>query len=172
MVQHLVDRALQALQVHGRDAEHHEAQVAHARVGHQLLHVRLHHRHQRAVDDADDGEAAQVRREVHRRVGEQRERETQQAVGPHLQQDAGQDDRPGRGRFDVRVGQPGVEREQRHLDGEGHREGQEEPHLQLAGDVQRQQLFVGEAVASRSRPRAATARPMMATSMSTLPAIV
>ena len=36
---------------------------------------------------------------------------------------------PAVGRFDVRVRQPGVQRKQRHLDGEGDEEGQEEQHL-------------------------------------------
>ena len=38
------------------DAEHHESQVADRGVGDQLLDVRLHHRDQRAIDDADDGQ--------------------------------------------------------------------------------------------------------------------
>ncbi len=54
VVEHLVERALHALHVHRAQPEHDEAQVAHARVGHQLLHVRLDHRDERAVDDADD----------------------------------------------------------------------------------------------------------------------
>ena len=62
--EHLIDRALHALHVHRADAEHDEAQVAHRGVGHQLLHVRLHHRDQRAVDDADDGEQRDPRREL------------------------------------------------------------------------------------------------------------
>ena len=61
VVQHLVDRALHALHVQRADAEHDEAEVADARVGHQLLHVGLHHRHQRAVDDADDGQRRERR---------------------------------------------------------------------------------------------------------------
>ena len=51
--QHLVGRALHALHVHRRDAEDHEAHVADRRIRHQLLHVGLHHRDQRAVDDGD-----------------------------------------------------------------------------------------------------------------------
>ena len=39
---------------------------------------------------------------------------------------------PGGGRLHVRVGQPGVQREQRHLDGEGDEEGQEQQHLLAA----------------------------------------
>ena len=67
VVQHLVDRALHALRVHRGDAEHDEAEVADARVGDQLLHVRLHHRDQRAVDDADHREHGEIGREVRRR---------------------------------------------------------------------------------------------------------
>ncbi len=46
-------------------------------------------------------------------VGEERQGEAQEAVGPHLQQDRGQEDRAGGRRLDVGVGQPGVEREER-----------------------------------------------------------
>ena len=105
-------------------------EVADARVRDQLLHVRLHHRHQRAVDDADHRRTARYGAKCSAAVREQREREPHQAVGAHLQQHAGQDDRAGGRRLDVRVGQPGVERKQRHLDRERERERQEEPELQ------------------------------------------
>ena len=86
-------------------------------------------RNQRAVDDADDRQddhpAAHFG--MHDHVREERQREADEAVGSHLQQDAGQDDRARGGRLDVRVGQPGVEREHRHLDGEAQEEGEEEP---------------------------------------------
>jgi len=55
---------------------------------------------------------------MHRGVGQNGIRDTQQAVGSHLQQNAGQDDGDGRGRFNVSVGEPGVEGENRHLNGE------------------------------------------------------
>ena len=143
VVEHLVDRALHALHVHRGDAEHDEAEMAHARVGDQLLHVRLHHRHQRAVDDADDRQHGEIRREVGGGDRKQRKREPHQAVGAHLQQHAGEDHRAGGRRFDVRVGQPGVEREQRHLDGERQREGQEEPELQVCRHRQLVELHAG-----------------------------
>ena len=66
-------------------------------------------------------------------VGQERQAEADEAVGAHLQQHAGQDDRAGGRRLDVRVGQPGVEREHRHLDREAEEEGQEHPELQTAG---------------------------------------
>ncbi len=54
-------------------------------------------------------------------------REAQEAERAQLQHDARQDHRARRRRFDVRVGQPGVEREHRHLHGEREEEGAEEP---------------------------------------------
>ena len=130
MVEHLVDRAHDAGGREGRDAEHHEAEVRHRRVGDQLLQVGLHQRDEGAVDDADHREDAHERREAHRRVREERDGEPEEAVAAHLQQHAGQDHRArGRG-LDVRVGQPGVERPHRHLDREGEGAGQEEPGLE------------------------------------------
>ena len=146
VVQHLVDGALHALHVRRADAQDDEAHVAHRGVGHQLLHVRLHHRDERAVDDADDRQRADVGSHLQRGVGEQREREPDQPVGAHLQQDAGQDHRAGRRRLHVRVRQPRVEREQRHLDREREREGQEEPELRLRVERELVQLQQVEAV--------------------------
>ena len=73
--------------------------------------------------------AANPRAKLGGRFGEDGHGETQIAVGAHLEQDAGQDDRAGGGRLHVGVGQPGVEGEERHLDGEGQRKGQEAPGL-------------------------------------------
>ena len=70
---------------------------------------------------------------LERGLGEEGHGEAEEAVGPHLQEHAGQDDRAGGGRLDVGVGQPGVEREHRHLDGEGQGEGREEAGIGLAG---------------------------------------
>ena len=118
VVEHLVDGALHALHVHRGDAEHDEPEMADARIGDELLHVRLHHRHERAVDDADDREHRQVGREERRGQRKQRKREAHQPVRAHLQQHAGENDRAGGRRLDVRVGQPRVKRKQRHLDRE------------------------------------------------------
>ncbi len=68
-----------------------------------------------------------------------------EAVGPHLEQDAGQDHAARGGRLNVRVGEPGVEREHRHFDREGQGEGREEPGSQ-GSQLWRvlQQVGVGE----------------------------
>jgi hypothetical protein len=55
--------------------------------------------------------------------------EAQKAVGAELQHDAGEDHRATGRRLDVGIGQPRVQREHRHLHGEGEREGGEEPAL-------------------------------------------
>ena len=95
--------------------------------------VRLHQRNERAVQDARHRQPAQERRRLARRVGEERDRQAQEAVGAHLQQHAGEDHATGGRRLDVGVRQPGVERQHRHLDGEGQREGHEQPASAAAG---------------------------------------
>jgi hypothetical protein len=137
------------------EAEHDESQVAHRRICDQLLHVRLHHRDERAVDDADHGEQAEPGGEVERRRGEQREREPQQAVGPHLQQHAGEDHGSRGGRLDVRVRQPGVEGEERHLDRKRDSEGEEHPPFRLPSELDAVEIDQAEARGSpggRVRP--------------------
>ena len=115
--------------------EHHEAEVRHRRVGDQLLGVVLHVGHERAVDDADHRQDAMTGAAASRGQREHRHGEAQEAVGAELQQHAGQDHRAAGGRLDVRVGQPGVQREERHLDGEGQREGAEAEQLRPDGSV-------------------------------------
>jgi len=115
----------------GEDAGGDEAHVADARIGDELLEVLLHERDRGPVEDGDHGQARDQRHEVDGRVGEERQAEAQHAVGAHLQQHAGQDHRPCRRRLDVGVGQPRVQWEHRHLDGEGQEEGEEGPELQV-----------------------------------------
>jgi hypothetical protein len=114
-----------------------ETQVAHRRIGHQLLPILLHQRRQRAVHNADNRKDRDDQDDcgVLGGVGQQRNGEAQKPVGPHLQQDAGQDDGAGGGRLGVRVGQPGVERKHRHLDGEAHEKGPENPPLRARGEI-------------------------------------
>ena len=126
----LDDAALDAHRVEGEHAQHDERHVADRRVGDQPLPVALRHGDQRAVDDADDRQRRDHRDERPRRVGQDRQAEPDEPVRPHLQEDGRQDDRAGRRRVGVRVGQPGVEREHRHLDREAQEEGQEHPPLQ------------------------------------------
>ena len=58
---------------------------------------------------------------------EEGQREADETVCSHLQENAGEDDGAGGGRFDVCVGQPGVEGEHWDFDREPEEEGEEEP---------------------------------------------
>ena len=117
-------------------AQHHHRHVADRRVGDQPLPVLLRERHQRAVDDADDAQERDHRHEMARGVRQDRQAEPQEPVGAHLQEDGRQNHRAGRRRVGVRVRQPGVEREHRHLDGEAEEEREKHPPLQVVGHVQ------------------------------------
>ncbi len=129
VVDPLQDGPLDTGGVERKDAQRHKAQMADGRVGHELLHVLLGEGDDRAVDDADDGQHGDERRVLVCRLGEEGQVEADQTIGAHLQQHAGQDDGAGRRRFGVGVGQPGVEGKDRHLDGEGQEETQEEQVL-------------------------------------------
>ena len=63
---------------------------------------------------------------------EHRQREAQEAVAAHLQQDRGQDHRARGRRLDMGVRQPGVDRPHRHLHRKGGKERQPRPGLQGA----------------------------------------
>ena len=133
VVHHLQDRAVHRLGTQGREAEHDEAEVRDRRIGDEPFHVGLCHAHERPVDDPGDAERSDDRRSIECGLREERHRVADEAKGAHLQHHACEQDRTGSRRFRVRVGQPGVERPDRHLDREGEREGPEEPALRLQG---------------------------------------
>ena len=125
VVDHLQDGAFHALRVEREHTEHDKTEVADRGVRDQFFHVRLRVRNRRAVNDADGREQRDPRGGFERGFGEERNVEAQETVRSHFQQDTRQDDRTSRGRFHVRVGQPGVQRPHRDFDGEGGGEGQE-----------------------------------------------
>ena len=100
-------------------------------VGEQLLEVGLAHRDERAVDDADDADQADPPRQFVRRPRADREGDADEAVAAELQQHAGQDHADRRRRLDVRVRQPRVQRDDRHLDREADEQQHEEEVLEL-----------------------------------------
>ena len=69
------------------------------------------------------------RRKTMRGLRKQRQAEAQHAVGAQLQHHARQHHRARGGRFGVRVRQPGMQREERHLDGKGQEERAEQQHF-------------------------------------------
>ena len=129
MRQHLEQRARQALGVDSEDAHRDHTHMGDGGVGDQLFHVRLREGDEGGVDHRDDRKREDERREAGGGVGQHGHREAQEAVSPHLQQHAGQDDGTGGGRFHVSIRQPGVHRPHRHLHREGGEEGEEQPGL-------------------------------------------
>ena len=71
VIEHLIKRALHPLFGEREQSEHDESHVTDRRIGHEPLHVGLHHRDERAVDDADDGEHDEDGRKVARGFGEE-----------------------------------------------------------------------------------------------------
>ena len=63
-------------------------------------------------------------------VRQHRQTESQESIGAHFQQNAGENDAAGGRRLDVRVREPGVKWKHGNLHREGGEECQEEPHLQ------------------------------------------
>src|SRR5438132_1031572 len=137
VVEHLEHGAVDALRREGGHAEHDVAHVADARVGDELLQIRLCHRHDRAVDDvegaeggeAPEGEAVAAPRRRERRGRQDAVVDPQDAVGAHLEEHPREDDRDRGRELDVRVGEPGVEGEGGNLDREADEEGEPEEDL-------------------------------------------
>ncbi|MCG3118110.1 MAG: hypothetical protein ALAOOOJD_00244 [bacterium] len=136
MIDHLQQTALQALMRQREYAQHHEAEMAHRRIGHQLLDIRLHHRNPGAVNNADNGQNGDERGEEHRGIGKQWQAETQKTVCSHFQEHAGQNHRTGGRRFDMRIRQPRVKRKHWNFNGEGKPERKKEPDLIILREEQ------------------------------------
>ena len=148
----------QAVRRECENSQRAEAEMADRAVGDQPLHVLLHEANERAINDADQGEHDYDvnNSRAHDGVrGQQREREPDETVRAHFQQDPRQNHGAGRGRFGMRVGEPRVEREHGNLDGKREEETPEEPHLQWIGKVvgggQQRRNIEGACPASRHR---------------------
>ena len=131
-----VDRALYPRRVEREGAHDTEPEVRHRRVGDELLDVVLGVCHQRPVHDPDHPQDEDPRPHHEGRVGEDRDGEPEESVHAELQQHPGQDHRSGGRGLDVRVGEPGVKREHRHLDRERQRERQEAPDLRVVRELE------------------------------------
>ncbi|EAU45583.1 hypothetical protein R2601_21857 [Salipiger bermudensis HTCC2601] len=150
---HLEDGTVDALLVGGKDAHGHVAHVSDRRIGDELLHVLLHQRDERGVDDGDGRHPEHQRCHDLGAHREHRQREAQEAVAAHLQQDRRQHDRARGGRLHVRIRQPGVHRPHRHLHREAGEEGEPKHGLQATDDVDTQHLEIGEGELVRQQRR-------------------
>src|SRR5690625_939530 len=98
------------------ESQRHEAHVRNGGIGNELLHVLLRPGHETDIDDRDDGERDHEPLELEAPGRGNRQAETQETVGAHLQENGGEDHRAAGGRLDVRIRQPCVDRHHRHLD--------------------------------------------------------
>ena len=126
VIDHLHDSALDALHIEREDAKDDDAHMADADVGQQPLEVLRHQRFECEVENADDGENRDQRRELVRRVGEERQAEAHEAIDAGLGHHARDQHDHCRRSLAVGVRHPTVEREEPSLDGERACEGQEE----------------------------------------------
>ena len=141
---HLDNRALVSQLAAGVDGDQHEAHVRYRGVSNKALDVGLRERHPGAVEDADHAQPHGDWRELVRSLREQRQAETQQAVGRGFQQDARQVDGTCGWRLAVRIRQPAVQRHHRHFHREGDEEAQHQHILHVMGHRRLQQVFVIE----------------------------
>ena len=121
--------------IKGEHPQHAKAQVRHRRVGHQFFHIRLHPCRQRAVDNAYNRQHCHEMRHIQAGIRHHRQGQPQKAIGPQLQQDAGQDHTARRRRLGMGQRQPGMKRKQRHLHRKPGKERQENPELRRCTDV-------------------------------------
>ena len=143
---HLYHRAFHAMGVENEYPQGHESHVGDGRIGDQLLHVRLHQGDQADVDYGDEGEGDHHRRQHVARVGQDRQRQADEPVGAQLQHDRRQHDGAAGWRLDVGIGQPGVDREHRHLDRESGEKGDEQQDLHRQRN--RKAVVIGEGEAA------------------------
>ena len=139
MRHHLEYRALHALRIHRKEPHRHEAHMGDGGISDQLLHILLHQRDERGVDDRDDRQGIDQRREILRRVREHRQREADESIAAHLQENGGEEDRTRGRRLDMGIGQPGVDRPHRQFHRERSEESEKQPFLQAGIEMRLEQ---------------------------------
>src|ERR1019366_3679640 len=82
--EHLQHRAIEADGVERREAEQHEAHVAHAGIADDEFEILLHQRHARAIHDAGDGETGDFALPHAHAFGKHHHRHAQAAVSAEL----------------------------------------------------------------------------------------
>ncbi len=117
VAEHLQAGADQADLAQGKDTQQNIAHVADAAVGDQPFQVGLPERHRRAVDNADDGQNDKKRSIGPGYIREDADADADHAVAAHLQQGSGQDHADAGGGIGMGIRQPGMQREDRQLDG-------------------------------------------------------
>ena len=107
--------------------------MADGRIRHQFFHIGLHQRNHADIHHRNQAQHDDDRREIARRVGQNRQDEAQKAVCAQFQRNRRQHHRTARRRLNVGIRQPSVHGEHRHF----HRKRQEKRHKQKLLHAQR-----------------------------------
>ena len=143
VIDHLDDAAGESLAVEGERPEGDESDLGQRRIGEETLQVALGAGDKGAIGDADHGQRQQDRRQGPARLRKEVEVEPDDPVGAELGHDRHEQDGPGGRSLGVGVRGPGVEGEDRRLDGKRCSKGDEEQDAFGARQVrvhQRRQL--------------------------------
>ena len=129
MVDQLKIGPLDGDRLEGEQAHHHIAHVTDRRIGDEPFQILLNERNQGPIDDSKCPQGKKPGSSQGGRIGQHRQGEPQEAVDADLQQHPGKVDTATGGRLDMGQRQPGVQRENRHLDRKADHEGQEDEPL-------------------------------------------
>ncbi len=140
VIHHLNECALHGFDIEREDAEHDETQVTDGREGDELFSVRLRSGDQGAIQNANYSQNREQHGILLRSHRKERQTEAHQSVCAHLQKHAGQNDASAGGGLNVRIRQPCVKWEQRHLDRECKSKQQKQPALSAHGNIECDQL--------------------------------
>ena len=124
MANHLEHGAADTQGINGPNAHEHKAHVAHGAAGDPSFDVVLGEGVERPVDDVDDSQHDQGRRQDEMDLREHLHVEAQQGIAAHLQQHPSQQHRHRCIRLPVGIGKPGVQGEDRQLDAKANQETQ------------------------------------------------
>ncbi len=136
VVDHLQQRALCPFGTQREDSQDDEAELGHAGVGHHQPGVGGGEGHGGRPQDRDERDQQHQQLEMHGCVREQGQHDAQEPVGGDLGENAGEHRHRRDRHRPVAVGQPAVERHQRHLHQEGGGEAQEDPLLRAVREGQ------------------------------------
>ena len=135
MAHHLQHRSADPQSIHRSDAEQHKTHVTDRTAGDPSFDVVLGKGVEGAVDDIDDAEDDQCRRQGEMGIRQHLHVETQQRITAHLQQHTRQQHGDRGIGFAVGIREPGMEGEHRQFHAEAHQESQvaEQPEAAARG---------------------------------------
>ena len=115
MIDHLKDRAFNAIPIEREDAQRHKTHVADTRKRNQPLDIRLDQRHVRAPHNGHCGDHEHRLKEEMHAVRKDRKRHSQKTVSAHFEKDSCQNNASRCWSLGMGVGKPRMHRKHRNL---------------------------------------------------------